>query len=84
MMTFARLNTMLNSIPDTISTIQSIVITATSNRYSRLIPYKIEIMMREMIVRIKLMMKIQRIALSNLLVPEKTGAIQRKATLIIK
>ena len=41
-------------------------------------------MMREMIVRIKLMMKIQRIALSNLLVPEKTGAIQRKATLIIK
>lgn len=34
----ARLNTTLNSIPDTINTIQLIVITTTSNLSSRLIP----------------------------------------------
>ena len=70
-------------MPAIINVNQLIVITATSNRYSRLIPYLEETATSEIIISIKEIIKTQRTIFSNLLDFENAKAINKKDKLII-
>jgi hypothetical protein len=71
-------------MPEIIDAIQTTEIIATSNRYSRWIPYTQLKMANNTIDRKKLIIKVRRMAFSKVFFFEKTGATEKKARLIIK
>jgi hypothetical protein len=71
------LNTLLSSMPAAIITIQLMLIASTSNWYSRQITYGLPIITKPPNARKKPLMNIQRIAFSNRVAGENTGAMQK-------